>query len=52
MYAHIFGSKSTGFKLYSTQGAELVDEKGHGTYVSKAEAKRIACQLGLIPWNY
>lgn len=52
MYAHIFGSKAGGFKLYVTAGPELGDEQPQGTYTSKAEAKRIASQLGLRPWNY
>lgn len=34
MYAHIYGNKGGGFKLYVTQGVELVDEKLQGTYPS------------------
>jgi len=49
--AHIYKTK-TGWQLLASKGACIVDAVVIGFYVSKAQAKRVAAQLGLKAHNY
>ena len=50
--AHIFKAKGGGWTLLKSKGAGIVGAITIGTYLSKAQAKRIAAQLGLKAHNY
>lgn len=50
--ANIFKAKGGGWTLLASKGASIVDAITIGTYVSKAQAKRVAAQLGLKAHNY
>jgi len=49
--AHIYKTK-TGWQLLASAGPCIVDAVTVGVYVSKAQAKRVAAQLGLKAHNY
>ena len=50
--AHIYKAKGGGWTLLASADATIVDAVTIGVYVSKAQAKRIAAQLGLRAHNY
>ena len=50
--ANIFKAKGGGWTLLASKGACIVDAITIGTYMSKAQAKRVAAQLGLKAHNY
>jgi hypothetical protein len=50
-HSHLFKTLA-GWELHAAVGGSLILSKVIGTYKSKAEAKRIAIQMGLAPWNY
>ncbi len=50
-YAHIFGSKAKGWRLYIC-GPSIVGEKAVSYHASKAAAKAAAKALGATPYNY
>ena len=43
---------SDGFELLASEGADIYGAMVVGTYASKAQAKRVAAQLGLKAHNY
>lgn len=49
--AHIYRT-SNGFELLATDGPDIYGAITVGTYASKAQAKRVAAQLGLRAHNY
>ena len=49
--AHIYRT-SDGFELLASEGADIYGAMVVGTYASKAQAKRVAAQLGLKAHNY
>ena len=49
--AHIYKTKS-GWQLLASSGADIVNAVTVGVYESKAQAKRVAAQLGLKAHNY
>ena len=50
--AHIYKARGGGWTLLASAGATITDAVTIGVYVSKAQAKRVATQLGLKAHNY
>ena len=50
--AHIYKTRGGGWTLLASKGAAIVDAVTVGVYESKAQAKRVAAQMGLKAHNY